>query len=259
MALFKTEPCPICGLPVKPLEKTSAKYDGRFLCRQCFMKLNNAGVAIITIKNKPLEELQKICGTSNELQEKRKQEMNNFNITKSVGQYLYVDENSKKIGIALKPNGSKEFEVFNYSDVLSYDIIEDGNTLATGGLGKAIVGKAIFGVAGAIAGGTSKKLKSTCNKLQIKININNMNNPVMYISLVEGFNVKKDSFIYKSASTFAQNIVSILEIICHENANNSSNNSLSPADEIKKYKELLDSGAITQEEFDAKKKQLLGL
>lgn len=31
------------------------------------------------------------------------------------------------------------------------------------------------------------------------------------------------------------------------------------AEEIKKYKELLDSGAITQEEFDAKKKQLLGL
>lgn len=31
------------------------------------------------------------------------------------------------------------------------------------------------------------------------------------------------------------------------------------ADELKKYKELLDSGVITQEEFDAKKKQLLGL
>lgn len=31
------------------------------------------------------------------------------------------------------------------------------------------------------------------------------------------------------------------------------------ADELKKYKELLDSGVISQEEFDAKKKQLLGL
>ena len=34
---------------------------------------------------------------------------------------------------------------------------------------------------------------------------------------------------------------------------------LSPADELKKHKELLDMGIITQEEFDAKKKQLLGL
>ncbi len=33
----------------------------------------------------------------------------------------------------------------------------------------------------------------------------------------------------------------------------------SQADELKKYKDLLDSGVITQEEFDAKKKQLLGL
>ena len=33
----------------------------------------------------------------------------------------------------------------------------------------------------------------------------------------------------------------------------------SAADELKKYKGLLDSGIITQEEFDAKKKQLLGL
>lgn len=35
--------------------------------------------------------------------------------------------------------------------------------------------------------------------------------------------------------------------------------SSSNADELKKYKELLDTGVITQEEFDAKKKQLLGL
>lgn len=36
-------------------------------------------------------------------------------------------------------------------------------------------------------------------------------------------------------------------------------NNLSAADEIKKYKELLDLGIITQEEFDQKKKQLLNL
>ena len=34
---------------------------------------------------------------------------------------------------------------------------------------------------------------------------------------------------------------------------------LSSADELKKFKELLDDGIITQEEFDAKKKELLGL
>lgn len=33
----------------------------------------------------------------------------------------------------------------------------------------------------------------------------------------------------------------------------------SGSEELKKYKELLDSGIITQEEFDAKKKQILGI
>ena len=36
-------------------------------------------------------------------------------------------------------------------------------------------------------------------------------------------------------------------------------NNTSNADELKKYKDLLDAGILTQEEFDAKKKQLLGL
>lgn len=36
-------------------------------------------------------------------------------------------------------------------------------------------------------------------------------------------------------------------------------NQSSQADELKKYKDLLDSGAITQEEYEEKKKQLLGL
>lgn len=35
--------------------------------------------------------------------------------------------------------------------------------------------------------------------------------------------------------------------------------SVSQADELKKYKELLDTGIISQEEFDSKKKQILGI
>lgn len=38
-----------------------------------------------------------------------------------------------------------------------------------------------------------------------------------------------------------------------------ANGKKSSADEIMKFKELLDSGVITQEEFDAKKKEILGV
>jgi Zn-finger nucleic acid-binding protein len=41
--------------------------------------------------------------------------------------------------------------------------------------------------------------------------------------------------------------------------NSDTRKEFSSADEIKKFKELLDMGIISQEEFDAKKKQLLGL
>ena len=41
--------------------------------------------------------------------------------------------------------------------------------------------------------------------------------------------------------------------------NNQFVGGVSAADELKKFKELLDVGIISQEEFEAKKKQLLGL
>lgn len=44
-----------------------------------------------------------------------------------------------------------------------------------------------------------------------------------------------------------------------QNMHSQNTSSMHAADEIMKYKMLLDAGAITQEEFDAKKKQLLGL
>ena len=44
-----------------------------------------------------------------------------------------------------------------------------------------------------------------------------------------------------------------------EEASSESGNSGDSANEIMKFKCLLDLGAITQEEFDAKKKELLGL
>ncbi|WP_080488158.1 SHOCT domain-containing protein [Oenococcus oeni] len=43
------------------------------------------------------------------------------------------------------------------------------------------------------------------------------------------------------------------------NANVAGSKTVSGADEISKFKALLDEGTITKEEFDAKKKQILGL
>ena len=57
--------------------------------------------------------------------------------------------------------------------------------------------------------------------------------------------------------------INIIEQSDEQNGDISSSNVVSrvadPYEELKKLKELLDAGVITQEDFDAKKKMLLGI
>lgn len=69
-------------------------------------------------------------------------------------------------------------------------------------------------------------------------------------------------FSYKNANEYAQEVFNTLYKAFNdfkENDEVNDNNVISSADEILKFKKLLDDGIITQEEFEAKKKQLLGL
>lgn len=54
-------------------------------------------------------------------------------------------------------------------------------------------------------------------------------------------------------------VYSALSTLLSDAKNNNTKMNVSTADELRKYKELLDDGIITQEEFEAKKKQLLEL
>ena len=64
----------------------------------------------------------------------------------------------------------------------------------------------------------------------------------------------------KCPSCGSRDLVDITdEDIAKINAQQNGQSAISSADELKKFKELLDSGVLTQEEFDEKKKQLLGL
>lgn len=71
-------------------------------------------------------------------------------------------------------------------------------------------------------------------------------------------------FSFGKTNDFANSIAEVIKVAFEEFKNNSIcnppiTNELSAADEIRKFKQLLDDGIITQEEFDSKKKQLLGL
>ncbi len=73
-------------------------------------------------------------------------------------------------------------------------------------------------------------------------------------------------FSYARANNYVKELYIEIKKVFDEYKSNESKTAIaskdaniSSADEIKKYKELLDIGAITQEEYDAKKKQILGL
>ena len=85
-------------------------------------------------------------------------------------------------------------------------------------------------------------------------------------------NNRNDNFFNENSFTFGENVmVEVEQVVAfikkkidlikkQKNAPVAPTaEAFSAADELKKFKELLDMGVITQEEFDAKKKELLGL
>lgn len=265
MGLFSKENCIICGQEVGAMNRTKM-YNGTYICSNCVAKtLLTNGWNINTLKTSTPEQIKERMEFALKETEENKKRVQNFNPTLKEGGYIWFDDMNKWFVLPKGTFSSKidNCHVFKYDELLDFEVLEDGNTITKGGFGKAIVGGAVFGLAGAIAGGTSKKSKQVCTKLEIKITTKNIDDPVIYLNLINA-EFKKDGLIYKTASKSVQNILSKFQIIVNQlekekGVSVENNSNISAADEIKKFKELLDSGVISQEEFDVKKKQLLGL
>lgn len=145
---------------------------------------------------------------------KRQGASSQINPDKKIGSYFWVDTNLQKWCI---PQGKLKKMVYSYTDIMDFELIEDGNTVTKGGLGRAVAGGVLFGGVGAIVGGVTggKKTTQTCSKLQIKIVIKDINSPILYIDLIS-FETKKDTAVYKSAIEAAQEIIAVLQIMCSE-------------------------------------------
>ena len=191
-----------------------------------------------------------------------------FTPTKAIGGYFGINENSRQfaIGKGFIPS-LKHATLYSYHDIVDFELIEDGTSITKGGLGRAAVVGLLFGGVGAVVGGVTggKKAQQKCTSLMVKITVNNVNTPAEYIKLITS-PIDKSGFTYKAAFQNAQDIISILQLICSQceaekaaETPTSAVKESSSADEIRKFKALLDEGIITEEEFNAKKKQLLGL
>ena len=234
-----------------------------WLCPGCYklsgysLSTNTRTKTITDIKNDILEN------------ERQREKLALFHPSKKIGTFIEFDEEKRQW---LIPDGfmgkKKNPRIYSYDDIVEYELLEDGDTITKGGLGRALVGGAVFGGTGAIVGGVTggKRSKKVINSLKIKITIDDFESPVVYIHLITS-KTKANSFVYKTNFALAQEILSTFALIqkqrekddIHGSSTNKGNTTPSPADEILKYKELMDQGIITQEEFKAKKKQLLGL
>ena len=170
---------------------------------------------------------------------------------------IYIDNTNKKWAVVLDMSSIPHY--YDYKDILQFELFEDGNSVIKGRAGSAVVGDLTFGTIGGIVGGSmSRKMNSFVTSIQVIITVNDMDFPKIVINILANGRAQRGSFIYKKLIDYAKLITSTLANMQAQVQNSEHNDVVSSADEIKKYKELLDSGAITQEEYDTKKKQLLG-
>lgn len=254
MGIFgEKQKCCICNI-----EDGKVKMLDGAVCREC---------SVLGGKFLPPKPLAKITNielkNAIERNEKNKNLLAEFEVTQKIGTYIEFDEHKK---LWLVPDGflgkKKDPTVYKYSDILEYELIEDGESLTRGGLGRAVAGGFLFGGVGAVVGGVTggKKTKSIINKMQIKITIKDINNPVVYINLIV-VSTKSSSMIYKSAQNSAQNILSTLSVILdnmkEQDKVSNNNASVSVADELVKMKKLFDDGILSKEEFEKAKEKIL--
>lgn len=260
--------CSVCGKEVGPKEKRWTTKDG-FLCPVCQKPFGilNGSRAFIDYTTEQIREMQSKRVQLNKLMSENREMYNSFKTTRIIENTLYIDDNSKKWYFNNGKNGLIDINgnipvpwVFDFSDILEVYVSVGGKTIFSTsstrkvkGIRKALVGKFLAGNTGAILGGMMAKSKTETRSI--------VNQDVFVNVIIDGEN-EPFSMQYineHSAEKVHHVLSSMIEDPAEEYKESDSVSSVSVPDEIRKFKELLDDGIITQEEFNTKKKQLLGL
>ena len=195
----------------------------------------------------------------------------NFNITKEIkilasgwtSTKLLIDNDNQKFSIQ---KGNKVSKSYNFSDLINYEVYENGVSKVKGTAGKALIGGAFFGLGGLIVGSSmGKSIKEKCNQLKLIIRVNDISNPQIVITYIDNVDWDKSGFTYRNMKENLQEVCSVLEFMINSRTleetamSSNQNNQKSNKDQLLELKEMLNEGLITQEEYDQKKKQILGL
>lgn len=164
-----------------------------------------------------------------------------------------------------KVNVSNPYTYLSFDEIIGYDIIGDNKiidnkTIMTISSGKQSANN-LETLIDAIISMTSNTYMSN---LQIQFNINNTEKPYVYANYITR-KTDLNSRMAMDLITMCAEDLTILNMIfkkdvpVDESIYEYPSDTNDPFTEVKKLKELLDMGILTQEEFDRKKKELLNL
>lgn len=155
--------------------------------------------------------------------------------------------------------------------IKGFEVEENGETKVASGVKAAAIGTVLFGPAGMVAGAIigNGKQQEFADNLNLAIMLKGKT--TIRIKLLSK-STKKNSAKYQQAVNSIELIVTRLNPIISENISGkevvsenigekkqSESTSQSTIGDVLEFKALLDEGILTQEEFDQKKKELLGL
>ena len=248
----------ICAVCLKELGMFSGKFraGSRIVCPECFRK---AGFT-----SEEMAGLRRFKGDLFE-EVKRRIRINEKNLSEArelIGRYglsegFLFDDEGRRMMFSEYPRTDcrpEDYKVFAYDQLMSYEAAEDDISIARGEIGRPSIG----GIPADIPG---ESLAGICHSFIIKISFNHYKEGIFTVRIIDEPTDKTGSE-YKEAMEKAGRMVSKLRALIDEKNREALQAAASvpdAADEIRKFKALLDDAIITEEEFNAKKKQLLGI
>lgn len=128
---------------------------------------------------------------------------------------------------------------------------EDHQKSATSGVAKGLIGGALLGPVGLLAGGVSGKTRGI---YRVIVTYRNGAQSLLEVDdSLYGMIVEKLALLQHQEQVTTQPTIEAPSVAKQAEA------PFSAADEILKYKSLMDQGIITEEEFERKKQQLLNM
>lgn len=109
----------------------------------------------------------------------------------------------------------KVYNIIQFNEIIDCNIVENDTMVSEGGVGRALVGGAIAGEAGAIVGAVTRKDKQVLTTSSIRVITSNILNPYVNIQLINN-RIKATDPIYERTKQTSQEIYSTIRSVIEQ-------------------------------------------